>query len=48
VDSSGGDHGRRRRTWRLNWDRLSLVAFLALQVTIVVAFLAAIVAIVTH
>jgi len=43
VDSDGD-----RRRWRLNWDRVSLIAFVALQVTIVVAFLAAIVAIATH
>jgi len=45
VDSGGG--GDRRR-WHLNWDRLVLIAYVALQVTIVVAFLAAIVAIATH
>jgi hypothetical protein len=39
------DHGRR---WRLNWDRLVLVSFVALQVVIVVAILAALVALATH
>jgi len=37
-----------RGRWRINWDRLVLVAFVALQVAVVVAFLAAIVAIATH
>jgi len=37
-----------QRRWRLNWDRLALVAFVALQVVVVIALLAALVAIATH
>jgi hypothetical protein len=45
VHGGGDDH---RRRWRLNWDRLALVAFVALQVTLVVVLLAALVAIATR
>ena len=37
-----------RRRWRLDWDRLVLIAFLALQLTLVVVLLAALVAIATR
>lgn len=44
----GGDEHRRRRAPQLNWDRLALIAFVALQVTLVIVLLAALVAIATR
>lgn len=42
------DDPSRGRSWRINWDRLVLVAMLALQVVVVIALLAALVALATH
>lgn len=42
------DDHQRRRSWRVNWDRLVLIAFAALQVVVVIALLAAITALATR
>jgi len=40
-DHDPRDWDRRRRRWGLDWDRLVLVAFVTLQVVVVVALLVA-------
>jgi hypothetical protein len=42
------DHEGRRRNWRVNWDRLVLVAVLALQATIAIALIVAAIAVLTR
>lgn len=45
---AGGDDPSHRRRPSLNWDRVTLVAFMALQTVIVIVLVLALVLVVTH